>query len=161
MAEVLNTLPMLDNQFRHLVPPAVRQMGEELKQMLQQQIQSEFTKIQTCNEQLTTFLRQLGLPMSIQTLTTSREIPNELWAKIEDFQKKGADQNFAMSIQGNQTIIQINNDMIADMESTLNSEEQEDNQLRQQYGPKFNRMPSPSVNQPYRQSISDYKQKLA
>lgn len=98
--------------------------------------------------------------MSIQTLTTAKEIPEDLWKKIEEFQKKGADQNFAASIQGNETIIQINNDMLKDMENTLNAEEQEDNQLRQQHGPKFNRMPSASVNQPYRQGVADYKAKL-
>merc|ERR1712127_528719 len=41
-----------------------------------------------------------------------------------------------------------------------NTEEQEDNQLRQQHGPKFNRMPSASANQPYRQGVADYKAKL-
>jgi hypothetical protein len=45
MAETINALPILDNQFRHLVPPAVRQMGEELKAILQGVIQAEFTKI--------------------------------------------------------------------------------------------------------------------
>lgn len=87
------------------MPPAVRQMGEELKGMLQLIIQDQFTKIQTANEQLTGFLTQLGLPMSIQTLTSTKEIPNELWGKIEEFQKKGADQNFAQAIEGNKMMI--------------------------------------------------------
>jgi hypothetical protein len=50
MAEVINSLPPLDNQLRHLVPPAVRAMGEELKTMLQLIVQDQFTKIQTANE---------------------------------------------------------------------------------------------------------------
>jgi len=35
MADVLNSSPTLDEKFRHLVPPAVRQMQEELSKMLQ------------------------------------------------------------------------------------------------------------------------------
>jgi len=35
IAEVLNASTPLDNQLRHLVPPAVRQMQEELTKMLQ------------------------------------------------------------------------------------------------------------------------------
>ena len=50
-------------------------------------------------------------------------------------------------------MIQINNDMLAEMEKVLAAEEQEDNQLRQQYGAKFNRMPSAAVNGAYKQSI--------
>lgn len=50
MAEVINAQPALDDQLRHLVPPAVRQMGEELKGMLQNIIQDQFSKIQTANE---------------------------------------------------------------------------------------------------------------
>lgn len=50
-------------------------------------------------------------------------------------------------------MIQINNDMLREMEKTLSAEEQEDNQLRQQYGAKFNRMPSATVNGAYKQSI--------
>lgn len=99
--------------------------------------------------------------MSLQSLTTAREIPDDLWVKIEEFQKKGADQNFAAAIAGNTTLIELNHQILKDMEATLNAEEQEDAQLRQQYGPKFNRMPSQSVNQQYRQSINDYKNKLA
>ena len=35
VAEELNKTPELDNKFRHLVPPAVRQMQDELKNVLQ------------------------------------------------------------------------------------------------------------------------------
>lgn len=101
MADVLNANSPIDEKLRHLVPPAVRQMQDELSKVLQGLVQEQFTKIQTCNDQLQNFLKQLGLPMSIQTLGAKREIPDELWAKIEEFQKKGGDQNFAQSIQGN------------------------------------------------------------
>jgi len=63
-------------------------------------------------------------------------------------------------MEGNKMLIQINNDMLAEMERCIQAEEQEDNQLRQQYGTKVNRMPSAAVNGAYKQSIQDYKMKL-
>lgn len=44
---------------------------------------NEFTKIQTQNEQLQNFLKQLGLPQSLHSLTAAQEIPDALWAQIE------------------------------------------------------------------------------
>lgn len=46
------------------------------------------------------------------------------------------------------------------MEQLIANEEQEDTQLRQQYGATFQRLPSGTVNGQYKQSISDYKNKL-
>lgn len=63
-------------------------------------------------------------------------------------------------MDANLTVIKVNNDLIGAMEQIIGSEEQEDTQLRQQYGGTFNRLPSGSVNGQYKQSISDYKNKL-
>ena len=50
--------------------------------------------------------------------------------------------------------------MIVNLEKLMAAEEQEDNQLRMQHGANFQRIPSASVNQAYKQSINDYKMKL-
>lgn len=50
--------------------------------------------------------------------------------------------------------------MIRAMEQALLDEEAEDLALRTSYGPKFNRMPSTTVNGAYKQSILDYKSKI-
>ena len=56
-AEVINAASVLENHFRHLVPPAVRQMQDELKNVLQCVISEQFNKVQTANEQLNNFLK--------------------------------------------------------------------------------------------------------
>ena len=56
---------MLDGKLRHLIPPAVRALQDELKQVLQGVIQEEFTKIQKCDEELGKFLGQFGLPQAL------------------------------------------------------------------------------------------------
>ena len=56
--------------------------------------------------------------------------------------------------------MQVNNDLISNMEQTIEEEEKEDNQLRAQHGQRWTRMPSASVNGQYKQSLFDYKQKM-
>jgi len=95
VADEINQPPELDNKLRHLVPPAVRAMQDELKQVLSQIIQNEYTKISQFDEQLNGFLRQFGLPQSLFSLTASNDVPDAVWVKIEEFQKKGSAQNFS------------------------------------------------------------------
>jgi len=64
-------------------------------------------------------------------VNNNKDIPNEVWVKIEEFQKKGAAQNFKVAMDANLTVIKVNNDLIGAMEQIIGSEEQEDTQLRQ------------------------------
>lgn len=80
----------MDAKLRHLVPPQVRQMQEELKNMLNGIVQGEFTRIQQCDEQMDTFLKQFNLPQALHAITAGSEIPADVWTKVEEFQKKGA-----------------------------------------------------------------------
>lgn len=50
--------------------------------------------------------------------------------------------------------------MIAASKQVVDAEEAEDTQLRSQHGPKFNRPPSATVNQQYKQSIFEYGGKI-
>ena len=90
MSEEVNGTPELDDKLRHLVPPAVRQMQEELKNMLGGIVQGEFTKITQYDEQMNAFLKQYGLPQTLHSITCNNEIPDAVWTKIEEFQKKGS-----------------------------------------------------------------------
>lgn len=128
------------------MPPAVRQMQDELKNELQGIIQGEFTKVAEKDEQMTAFLKQFGLPQVLHSLSSSSDMPDDVWAKIEEFQKKGAAQNFSNAIAGAENTKQLNMDIIGQCRSIIEAEEAEDTQLRTQHGARFNRPPSSSVN---------------
>jgi hypothetical protein len=159
-AEEMNKPAEIDNKLRHLVPPEVRAMQDELKNECQNVIQGEFTKITQFDEQMNAFLKQYGLPECLHQITASSDVPDSVWTKIEEFQKKGASQNFSQAIAASDSLKQINTEIIGACEKVLNEEEQEDTALRNQHGPKFNRPPSGSVNQQYRQSLFEFKQKM-
>lgn len=50
MTEIINQAPDLDEKLRHIVPPAVRVLQDELKNQLQTIIQSEFAKMSEKDE---------------------------------------------------------------------------------------------------------------
>jgi len=157
MSDEVNQRPEIDEKLRHIVPPAVRAMQDELKQMLQAIIQGEFSKVAEKEEQMTAFLKQFGLPQVLHSFTASNDVPDAVWSKIEEFQKKGAAQNFSQAIAGAESLKQVNTDVINQCKQTIENEEAEDTQLRTQHGAKFNRPPSASVNQAYKQSLFDYQ----
>lgn len=157
MTDEINAKPDLDDKLRHIVPPAVRVLQDELKNILQGVIQSEFSKVSEKDEQMTGFLKQFGLPQVLHSIGANNDVPDSVWVKIEEFQKKGAAQNFSSAIQGAESLKTVNNEMIMACRTTIEGEENEDNTLRSQHGAKFNRPPSGTVNQPYKQSLFEYQ----
>ncbi len=160
VADELNAKMPLDEKLRHVVPPAVRALQDELKTELQSIVQAEFTKVAEKDEQMTAFLKQFGLPQVLHSLQASNDMPDDVWTKIEDFQKKGAAQNFSKAIAGAENTKQLNMDIITACRSLIDAEENEDTQLRTQHGARFNRPPSSTVNQAYKQSLMDYQTKI-
>lgn len=160
MSEELNLKSEIDAKLSTMTPPAVRALEGELKNMLQQIVQSEFSKVAEKDEQMSAFLKQFGLPQVLHSVSASNDVPDPVWTKIEEFQRKGSSQNFAKAIEGAQSLKQVNLDVLNACKQTLEAEEQEDTQLRTQHGTAFNRPPSSTVNQAYKQSIFDYQNKI-
>ncbi len=57
MNDEINQRPEVDEKLRHIVPPAVRALQDELKNMLQGIVQQEFSKVSEKDEQMTGFLK--------------------------------------------------------------------------------------------------------
>lgn len=112
----LNHVPDLDKKLCHLVPPAVRQMNDELKNVLQGIVTEEFNKATQLDEQLNKFLAQFGLPQSLQALSATQDIPDTVWQRVEGFQKKGSAQNFVDALAAVKTNAQRNKDLVGQCE---------------------------------------------
>jgi len=68
-------------------------------------------------------LRQFNLPDALFSLTAGNEVPASMWAKIEEFQKKGSAQNFQTAIEGCEAVKQSNMNLINEMNQILEAEE--------------------------------------
>ena len=75
---------------------------------------------------MTGFLKQFGLPQVLHSITSSTDVPDDIWLKIEEFQKKGAAQNFASAIAGTESLKQMNTEVLNVCKQTLDGEENEE-----------------------------------
>lgn len=85
MTEELNQKSEIDQKLSTMTPPAVRALESELKTMLQQITQTEFSKMAEKEEQMGAFLKQFGLPQVLHSAASSNDVPDAVWTKIEEF----------------------------------------------------------------------------
>lgn len=81
-------------------------------------------------------------------------------SKIEEFQKKGAISNFSNILESLNGMRNNCLMMVGEVEAQINEEEKFDNEMRAANGPKWTPLPSASMNQPYKQNIKMYMQKI-
>ena len=80
--------------------------------------------------------------------------------KIEEFQKKGAVNNFSEIFKSLGDISNNCSMLINDAESVLKQEQQEDAMLRAQNGARWSMPTSAAINQPYMANLQMYRDKL-
>jgi hypothetical protein len=80
-------------------------------------------KDRSLDESLAQFLKGFGLPEALTTATASSTIPDEVWSKIEEFQKKGMAQNFSQTIKGSVEFNQMNRDLAKASQQIIDEEE--------------------------------------
>jgi hypothetical protein len=68
--------------------------------------------------------------MALQTLCAGSSVPDDVWAKIEEFQKKGGAACFNEAMNTSLTLVEVNNQIIQAMESDLAAEEQDDAKVK-------------------------------
>lgn len=53
---------------------------------------------------MTAFLKQFGLPEALHSLMQSDDLPDDVWAKISEIQRRGSAQNFSAALAGAETM---------------------------------------------------------
>ena len=85
MTEEVNQKSEIDQKLSSMTPPAVRALESELKTMLQQIVQTQFSQVAEKEEQMGAFLKQFGLPQVLHSAASSNDVPDAVWTKIEEF----------------------------------------------------------------------------
>ena len=157
-----NMCPELDT----LIPEEVKEMIERYKQRMGDFLQQNISQYET-EKSVTVFLNNLHLPSHLTKRRTGENInngniilPNELWEKISQVQKLGG--TFALN-DIMQNIKDKYNYMVSNLENTLNSfknEENDDNLMRQKYMNKWLRKPSNILNMKFIQAIKNHLNNL-
>lgn len=119
----LNKTPIMNEVLRHVVPPEVKRMQTELHTELQNQIDQNYKHTEKQNLDQRTFLGQYQLPNSYHEITATQDIPVSYFVKIEEFQKKGAINNFKNILEGINGFRDNCAQMLNEAEKIINEEE--------------------------------------
>jgi len=117
-------------------------------------------QIQNLNKYEDDFLQKLGLPGELYSVTGQTQIPDEIWNRVSEFQKRGGAAGIDQLFKGVEQNRVNCNDLLTKCETAILTEEAEDNQIRSQYGPKWQRLPSASLNMDIKNRINSYKANL-
>lgn len=143
-----------------LVPREVRGMVSTYKSQMMQFVSENLDKYEN-EAKVNQFLADIGLPFSLETCTSTNEIPEFIWKKISEVQQNGG----ALYMTNQLANIERRGDDImrrlGDLENTLKHEENEDNNYRStnMYGQRWKRQTSSNLNQSYFTVLWEYKSK--
>ena len=142
-----------------LVPREVKGMIEGYKRQMMEYISENLNKYQNESE-IMAFLTELNLPYSLETVLSQNEISESLWKKISEVQQKGG----SMFLTNNITNLEKKGEevvrRIADMLQIINNEEEEDKKYKTQYGERWSRTASNTLNFQYINVLQEYAKKL-
>ena len=157
-----NICPELDT----LIPEKVKEMIDRYKERMSDFLEKSISQYET-EKSVNVFLQNLHLPPHLTKRRTGESLnkgnisfPEELWNKISHVQKLGG------TLALNEIMENIKNKynyMVSNLENTLNSfknEDNDDNMCRQKYGNKWIRKPSNALNIKYVQAIQNHLNNL-
>lgn len=142
-----------------LIPKEVREMCNQYKNQMNGYISSAVNTMDN-ESTIQSFLNQLGLPSSLESVVSQSEISDSLWKKISDIQSKGGAVYLTNTLQviekePDELLKRLNDSFLL-----LENEENEDNKYRQQYSGRWNRKPSNALNMAFKSTLEDKKAKL-
>ena len=116
----LNQTPVMNEVLRHVVPAEVKKMKTELHTYIQNQIDQQYKQQEKQCLDERSFLGQYQLPNAYHEITATQDIPDSYFVKIEEFQKKGAINNFKNILEGLNGLRGNCAQMLNDSETILN-----------------------------------------
>ena len=143
-----------------LVPKEVLALSAEYKDVLLQMTNAEANKINAFCREISTALESMGLPQKINAISSEVGLPDAIWKKIQQAQVSGGYFQLENSLASLRHLSENCQKNLADLNTTLVREEEEDKSLRQSYGYQWNRALSAALNASLRAELDKYNMKL-
>ncbi|BHF64408.1 Rhophilin, Rho GTPase binding protein [Sparganum proliferum] len=144
------------DRFSSLVPMAVHSALTAAEAVRQQMISVEIGRLREASDVCNSTLASLNLPAAVQD-TEKEEAPSDLLAKAAQVRSAGGLKALADLASSLADGSMRNKEILDNIISTVDEEEKTDNDLRKQYGDKWNRAPSNKLNASWRQEIAKHK----
>ncbi len=143
-----------------LVPRAVRVLAEEYRARVEAVIAQSFQMVNQCDSLQEKYLAQFGLPSTLHAAFGEQRLPEDVWEKVKQCKEKGGMKivDYLFSCQAN--FNENAESALVEMCKRVQTEEDEDEELREQYGPTWRRLPSQNLNRGLNVQLQYYMQKL-
>lgn len=146
--------------FEVFVPMEVRKLEGEFQQKANKLINQNLEVMQKLSADEDQFLERHGLPQAIYSLSSKEELPADLWKRVSEFQQRGNFQYLESLLAGVKQSRRNCQDIIGKCETLVVEEENDDSSMRANYGSKWQRLPSSSLNGEIKTRIESYKGNL-
>ncbi|CAG9327847.1 unnamed protein product [Blepharisma stoltei] len=143
-----------------LVPPAILALSAEYKELLHNMILEESDKVAAATRNTTQALESMNLPHKLDAITVDNGLPDSVWKKVQQVQSYGGFAHIENGINSLRQLSENSQKFIAELESMVIREDEEDRSLRQMYGSQWGRAHSAAVNTHLTSDLEKYKQKL-
>ncbi|XP_015928484.1 programmed cell death 6-interacting protein [Parasteatoda tepidariorum] len=149
--------PSSQDLFSALLPIAVQQAMSAFDLRKMEIVNNEKTKLQSETQMLNGILASLNLPAALED-TSGNLLPQSLREKAQLVQQKGGIDALQRLLNELPDLLQRNNEILRECQSSLNDEEESDNELRSKFGNQWLRTTSTKLNQPLKDNIQKYSQ---
>lgn len=142
--------------FEHLLPAGVHQSIQQLEQYRNELVNNEIRTLRDLTQTLNATLASLNLPAAIEDLK-GVEVPQSLKEKAADVKRKGGVVDLDRLLAELPDLLKRNQEILDEIDRSLNAEQESDNNLKTQFGDKWMRTPSARLNQAWRDQITKYR----
>lgn len=142
--------------FTNLLPLAIHQSISRFENRKQDAVNAEIATLRDMTQTLSGILASLNLPAAIED-TQGVEIPKSIQEKANAIKDKGGVEEIQRLIDELPDLLKRNKEILDDIENSLNTEEESDTKLRNQFGQKWTRTASNKLNQAWRSHVSKYR----
>jgi len=160
LAKALPMPPRLSANFKdlfeQLVPMAVHQALTAYENHRSELVNTEVAKLRDATQLLNSVLASLNLPAALED-TSGQELPPSLVAKASAVQDKGGINTINTMLRELPDLLTRNREILDETERMLNDEKQSDDQLREQFKDKWNRIPSARLTETFRANMEKYR----
>uniref|UniRef100_A0A1B6HFU3 BRO1 domain-containing protein n=1 Tax=Homalodisca liturata TaxID=320908 RepID=A0A1B6HFU3_9HEMI len=160
LAKALPVPPRLSSNFKdlfeQLVPMAVHQAMTAYENRKNELVNSEVAKLRDATQLLNSVLASLNLPAALED-STGQALPKSLVDKATAVQELGGINTINTMLRELPELLTRNREILDETERMLNDEKQSDDQLREQFKDRWNRIPSVKLTETFRSNMQKYR----
>ncbi|XP_055343943.1 programmed cell death 6-interacting protein-like [Paramacrobiotus metropolitanus] len=156
---ILPSFPLSDkfvDLFGALVPVAIQQATTAHNTRKQELVNREVANLREQTQLMNALLASLNLPAALED-SSGVDVPESVRQKAANIKQEGGLDTLKATMNSLPDMLQRNKDILNECDRLLQEELTSDEQLKSQFGQRWNRMPSSQLSEPLRTESAKYR----